>query len=333
MNPKISVIMPVYNGEKYLKESIESILAQSFKDFELLIINDASKDNSEEIIKSYKDARIKLINNEENLGLVGALNKGIDSSAGEYIARMDQDDISLPNRFETQLNFMEAHREIGLCGSWVKNIGVNEGYINKKESDTDELKAMLLFYTPLAHPTVFIRKKILDEYNLRYDGNFEYCEDYDLWSRISEFAKISNIEKVLLLYRVHDTNMSNVYSDKQRGKAEIIRTRLIEKMEIRPNAEDLIIHQSLKKPKDYGIEIFLDKKEAWLKKLISQNDKVKIYQEPYFSRVIAKNWLDTCRVNSGEGLFVLKKCLTSGLIKKISPKNYADILKLAIKSI
>lgn len=333
MKPKISVVMPVYNGEKYLDKSIRSILDQSYKDFEFLIINDASTDNSEKIARLFDDSRIKIFRNETNLGLVGTLNKGIDLASGEYIARMDQDDISLPERLKIQVDFMETHPEIGLCGSWVKNIGKNKGYINKKESNPDAVKALLLFHTPLAHPTVIFKKNIIDKNNLRYDKNFEYCEDYDLWSRISEFTKISNIEKVLLLYRVHETNMSNVYSEKQREKSDIVRTRQLLKLQINPSHEELKIHGRQKKPKELTIKEFLYQKEAWLNKLITQNDKFKIYKEPYFSQIIAKNWLDTCRANTGEGVYILRRCLSSKLIKKIPTKNYVDILKLTLKSI
>ena len=128
--PKITVLMPVYNGEKYLKESIESILKQTFRDFEFLIINDTSTDESEKIIRSFKDSRIKLIKNEKNIGLTKSLNKGLDLAKGEYMARMDADDISLPKRLEIQVAFMDKNPKIGVIGAWAKVIGEsNKKYI------------------------------------------------------------------------------------------------------------------------------------------------------------------------------------------------------------
>ena len=122
MNPKVTVLMPVYNCEKYLRESIESILNQTFKDFEFLIINDGSSDKSAEIVESYNDNRINFVQNEKNIGLAASLNRGLDIAKGEYIARMDADDISLPERLEKQVRFMETNPQIGICGQLDKNL-------------------------------------------------------------------------------------------------------------------------------------------------------------------------------------------------------------------
>ena len=160
MNPLVTVLMPVYNGEKYLKEAIESILNQTFKDFEFLIINDGSTDNSVKIIQSFNDLRIRLIHNESNIGLIKTLNKGLKLSNGKYIARMDCDDVSLPKRLSVQINFMEKHPEIGVCGSWVKIIGLEQKFINKYPQKHEEARHIFYLTRPLLTHLSLSEKKL-----------------------------------------------------------------------------------------------------------------------------------------------------------------------------
>ena len=153
-HPLVTVLMAVYNGEKYLREAIESILDQTYTNFEFLIINDGSSDRTEEIILSYNDKRIRYIKNEQNLKLIASLNKGLDLAKGEFIARMDADDISLPERLEKQINFLEKHPEIGLLGSWVRTLGLtnNRNIIFKQGHNT--IRIQLLFNNFFHHPSV-----------------------------------------------------------------------------------------------------------------------------------------------------------------------------------
>lgn len=206
--PKVTVLMPVYNGEKYLKEAVDSILNQTFADFEFLIINDGSKDKTEEILKSYSDERIKLLNNEKNQGIVEALNKGLDLAQGEYIARMDCDDISLPQRLEKQIEFMDSHLEIGICGTSYKVFGAKNTAIKLPSAD-DEIKVSLLFESPICHPSVVMRKEILTQNSLRYSNNAKHMEDYCLWIDLAiKNIKFENLKDVLLLHRLHENQIS-----------------------------------------------------------------------------------------------------------------------------
>ena len=162
MNPLVTVLMSVYNGEKYLERAIKSILNQTFKDFEFLIINDGSTDNSVKIIQSFNDLRLRLIHNESNIGLIKTLNKGLKLSNGKYIARMDCDDISLPKRLSIQASFMEKYPEIGVCGSWVKIIGLGKKFINKYFKNTKKRERIfcstrLLLIPPLLSEKIFLK--------------------------------------------------------------------------------------------------------------------------------------------------------------------------------
>ena len=159
--PKISVIMPAYNAEQYISEAIESILGQTFADFEFIIIDDGSSDSTSGIIASYKDSRIRYFRNEKNLGIVGALNRGLALAAGEYIARMDADDISLPERFQTQCAYMEKHPDVGVCGTAIKVFGKNmEEYDRFFSTNKADLKAELLFASQASGEE---RQKMIDK--------------------------------------------------------------------------------------------------------------------------------------------------------------------------
>lgn len=212
--PLISVVMSVYNGEKYLKESIESILKQNYKEFEFIIINDGSKDDSSKIIKKYKkkDDRIILIENDGNKGLIYSLNRGLDLCKGKYIARMDADDISEKNRFFEQVNFLEEHKEIAMCGTYIKMFKDNFKFLSKKfvsETEAEKVKTILLFKNYIAHPTIMIRRETIEKYKLKYNLDDKGMEDYGLWLYLSKYEKIEIVPKYLLKYRFLGNSISS----------------------------------------------------------------------------------------------------------------------------
>jgi len=206
-NPKISVVMPVYDAEKYLSEAIQSVLTQTFSDFEFIISYDESADGSLEIIKKYQnmDDRIVLLTGNSR-GLVRSLNDAIDIAKGEYIARMDADDISLPSRFEDQLNYIDKE-ELDICGTFIKSFNENNcfGITEYPEKDQD-VKFVLMFMTSFAHPSVIIRKSIFNR--LKYES-YKYAEDYKLWTDVAlKGYRMGNLNKALLKYRVHCNQIS-----------------------------------------------------------------------------------------------------------------------------
>lgn len=219
-DPQISVVMPAYNAEKYVAEAIDSILAQTFSDFEFIIINDASTDSTKEIIESYKDPRIKLINNEQNQGVAKSLNIGLAAACGKYIARMDADDISLPQRFQTQFDFMEQRPDVDVCGSWAKKIG-KENEIIKNPSSYEDIKDTLFFSCAMSHSTVVFKKNL----DFQYSSEFPRAEDYDLWCKKINDLKFINIPEILLLYRVHTHQVGKTHKNEQNDNAKDIRTR------------------------------------------------------------------------------------------------------------
>ena len=203
--PVVSVILPVYNAEKYLQEAIDSILNQTFHDFELLLVNDGSTDKSEQVIHQYKDSRIVYIKNEKNKGLIYSLNKAIDLAKGEFIARMDADDIALPHRLATQVQFIR-HSPAGIVASVVKLIDADGNPLQDWKDDLnntspEQIKQFLLRDNCIAHPTVVGKTEIFRKYKYRYEQ--KYSEDYDLWLRLlADNYRIEKIEEPLLLHRI-----------------------------------------------------------------------------------------------------------------------------------
>lgn len=331
MIPKITVLMPVYNGEKYLSEAIESILNQTLKNFEFLIIDDGSTDNSVKIIKSYSDQRIRLIHNEKNLGLITTLNRGINLATEEYIARMDCDDVSLPERLATQVKFMDNHKEIGVCGSWIKTIGKNIDYKNKFFTKPEEIKTSLLFNTSLAHPSIIMRREMLLKYNLRYDINYPHAEDYELWSRSIKHFSLANIPKVLLLHRLHADAVSNQFSDIQGQNSIKIRMAQLKNIGINPTYEDIKTHCTTRPQNNKNIKEFIEAADQWLNKIKKAPKIGEFYTEPEFSYVLYSRWLTICQANTILGFWLFKRFWQSDLTKNIKNKKWGDILKFFIK--
>ena len=241
MTVKVSVLMPVYNTNgDMLRQTIESILNQTFTDFEFLIVNDCSTDeNVEKIVLEYqqKDSRIKYFMNEKNLGISGTRNKLIDLSQGEYLAVMDHDDISLPNRFEKQVEFLDKNLEVGVVSSWYE-IFPETKFVKYPTNDFD-IKVNLMRNCTLLHPASMIRKSVLAENNLRYEADFSPAEDYGLWIRLIKLTKFANIPEILFKYRVHGNNESIKQNTKMLNRTyfinKIIKKELPDLLELSNN--------------------------------------------------------------------------------------------------
>lgn len=215
--PTVTVLMPVYNGEKYLKDAINSILNQTYSGFEFLIIDDGSSDNSHEIINSFRDSRIRLVSNRTNKGLPYSLNSGILLSRGKYIARMDCDDIADWTRLEHQVKYLDDNLKIGILGSYYElliNDNTKRQIIATPVSDL-EIRFRCLFECPFGHPTVMFRREIFLKHNLLYSSHLNAVEDYELWGNILDYTEGANISTPLLSYRLHKDSISFVYKREQ----------------------------------------------------------------------------------------------------------------------
>lgn len=203
MTPTLSILMPVYKTAPFLQEAIDSILSQSFSNFELIVLNDCSPDNAEEILDRYDDPRIIRYLGTENQGLSNVLNIGLDMAKGKYIARMDSDDISLPERLQTQVDYLESHPDIDLCSCGMKLFGAKDD-VWVRESDPEKVKITALFFSPILHASSVWRKESFERADLRFKQEMVPAEDYDLWTRaLVKGLKLVNLRQVLYKYRIH----------------------------------------------------------------------------------------------------------------------------------
>lgn len=331
--PMVSVVMPVYNAEKYLKEAIDSILNQTFTDFEFLIFNDGSKDCSSKIIKSYNDKRIKLFDYKENYGYVKHLNEGIRIAKGKYIARMDADDISLPERFQKQVDFLEKNGDIGLCGTWYKILNTDKEY--HTHTGHNKLLVHLFFNNGFGHPTVFIRKSVLTNNNLKYEEQFMPAEDYKLWTKIVNFTKTSNVPEILLHYRVHDTQITVTKKTKQIEQKNQIRLDFLKNLNIDINEEEIVLHFKMLNNNKFKNINSIIKAEKWINKLLLGNKKTR-----FFDMVLFENNLKSIRTLIISNYFIKSTYNYKVLIELFNINNtfflkipFVSVCKIAIKSI
>ena len=218
MNPLVSVLMPVYKTAPYLSEAMDSMLHQTFKDYELIVLDDCSPDNAEEILDAYDDSRIVRYKGENNVGLSNVLNVGIEMARGKYIARMDSDDISLPNRLQIQVDYLEAHSEIDLVSVGMRLFGAKES-VWIRERNPEKVKIEALFHSPVLHASSMWRKDSFERHGLRFRQEMVPAEDYDLWTRaMLKGLKLVNLPEVLYEYRIHEAQ-ATVQTDKTAAKS------------------------------------------------------------------------------------------------------------------
>ncbi len=215
--PKVSVLMPVYKtNEQFLREAIESILNQTFTDYEFLILDDCPTDDREAIIKSYKDKRIKYFKNKANMGITPSRNKLIEMASGDYLAIFDHDDMSLPERFAKQVAYLDTHPECGVVGCKLERMSDNK--VSDYPTNDHDIKLALMRGCVINHPSSMIRKSVLTDNHINYEAEFSPSEDYALWCRLIPYTQFHNLnDEVLFRYRDHANNTSHLQSDKMKN--------------------------------------------------------------------------------------------------------------------
>ncbi len=292
----VTVLMPVYNGQLYLKEAIESVLNQTFTQFNFLIINDGSTDNSLKILTSYLDNRITIVNNDFNLGLINTLNKGLDLVNTNYIVRMDCDDVCEPNRLATQVTFMNQNPNIAASGSFIWLCKSNKKRLLTEPRSVNEIKPFLLFNTPIAHPTAIIRNDILKKHQIKYSQNHTHAEDYQLWIDILKFGDVVNLPKPLLNYRVHQQQITSTQSTSnlKTNTLNLIRNQELINFGITPNTYELQLHNMIANGEKKWNTVDFDNATNWLNKLITHNKSKLHYDLNYFHKIILERYLRLC---------------------------------------
>jgi glycosyltransferase involved in cell wall biosynthesis len=280
----VSVILPCYNCGPYIGESIQSILDQTYTDFELIVIDDGSTDETLSVIQSFNDRRIRLANNDQNIGLVAGLNKGLNLAQYEYIAIMHGDDIALPNRLAEQVDYLQTHPEVVCCGSWINILGTNQTIAYP--THPDEVHVRMLQENVIAHPTVMFRSATIRTHNLSYHPEYHYgAEDYAFWQQFMLVGKMANIPKVLLKYRVHNNQKSELYKQRIIGYTQNIRTHFLTALCPSGRYEQFLGNYPNASDKSFSYPQF-DQEIQQLRCLIKQNALQKTYNPKIFNNYI-----------------------------------------------
>jgi glycosyltransferase involved in cell wall biosynthesis len=289
---RVSVILPVFNAEKYVSEAVNSILNQTYTDFELVAIDDGSTDNSLNILKSFDDPRVIIIQNDGNLGLIKTLNKGIELAKGEYLARMDADDISMPKRFEKQVKLLDGNPDIGVCSTWIDFFGDDNETI-RFPVDHKEIFFRFLLGVQVGHANSVIRRDLLKNLNIRYDSNFLHSEDTNLWVSLLPYTRFTNIPEVLYRYRKYKEQVTQVYTKEVNDsfhRAINIHFRNILKLFSISCDDTFELFPTTKTDKTY-----LDRFEFISQEMILQNSLQKCFNDSLVKSVILQLWKDKLR--------------------------------------
>lgn len=247
---KVTILLPAYNAALYLRDSLDSIMRQAFKDFDMLLIDDGSMDDTSKIAIEYSniDRRIKYYKNEKNIGLIKTLNKGLSLAKGEYIVRMDADDIMFDDRLYKQVKYMDSNPECFVCGGQMEYIGGLTGMAPILPQKYEDLLYLSLINCPLYHPTTIIRNSAIKQFGLKYNDSYKHAEDYKFWSDIifSHPNSIANIKDVVLFYRISNNQITAKYSDEQDLISKIVR---------RENVQHVLVPYGIKLPEVVNCEI------------------------------------------------------------------------------
>lgn len=302
--PLVSVIMPVYNGARFIGTAIESVLAQSYGNLELIIIDDGSTDGTREVICRHHDERIRLMVQDRNYGLVYTRNSGISKAHGDYIAMLDADDIALPERFKEQVSFFESHPDFVMIGSRLRVIdefGEQTGETWDYPYRAESVPSRMLFHNCFAQSAVCVRRSALSDCGYRME--FPSAEDYDLWVRLARKGKVGNLSQYLLLHRRHSSSTSAVYPTvMEEAVLRIISEQLLG-LGVEATSYELSLHRSVGEciAVDWTRQRLLDL-DAWLHRLYWVNLERRVYSEDAFKEVIAERWFCACREAVASGV-------------------------------
>ena len=242
--PEISVVIPVYNAASFLQDTIDSVLCQTFRDFELLLLDDGSTDHSIEIIRSYSDPRICCIPCSHDF--VGTVCRGYSQAKGKYIAQLDHDDLMMPKRLQIQYEFMEANPHIVACGGWMHNFGKTT-HVSRYPLIHEQIVLNTLLHVPIVNPTGFVRKQFLLEHQIKHQREYSFCSDFKFWSEVAKRGRVANIPQILTLYRTSDEQATVKYLPGCNDIYQSIKFEMLEYLLSRQTNENQLINEQMQK--------------------------------------------------------------------------------------
>ena len=304
---QVSIIMPMRNAHETVRDAVDSILAQTHQQWELLIIDDRSDDDSAAIVAAYEDTRIRLLRPEGRMHFAGALNHGSGAATGDLVARMDADDVSLPERLAQQVAFMDANPDVALCGTWARTFGLGKPSQLRPPVSHSAIQAAVYFDCPFVHPSVMWRSAALDPDSMRYDGSFCPAEDYELWDRLVPQVRCANIPAVLLSYRVRAGSMTTGDGWEMDTQATRIHQRQLERLGLRPTGDDALWHRRVGRGPGYRCKTReeFDVATTHLCRLTTVRKNVSGKAGPAFDQQLADAWYRLCFHNLALGRDIL----------------------------
>jgi glycosyltransferase involved in cell wall biosynthesis len=313
--PRVTILMAVRDGARYLDEALRSIIGQSFADWEFIVVDDGSTDDSAAILERHRhaDARLRVVT-QPALGLAASLNRGLRMARGTYVARMDADDVSRPDRLAVQVALMDARPELGLCGTWIETFGTGPSSVRQYPVDDASIRSWMLFESVLAHPSVMLRRNLFERHGLEYDGTMFPADDYDLWVRASRYMTLANVPQALLRYRLHPQQVVQKHEDLKRRTARRVRMGQLTGLGLFPSEEEVDLHQALSMWNLARTRERISAAHAWLLKLVEANQACSLYPQAAFRRVVAQRWSALCTGATPLGLWTLKTFWRSPLL-------------------
>jgi glycosyltransferase involved in cell wall biosynthesis len=307
---RITIVMPVHNGAMYLKETIDNVLLQTYADFIFLIFNDGSTDETEQIILSYADNRIQYMKNDYNMGLVKTLNRGIDLVKTEFLARIDADDLWHPKKLEKQLELMDIHPEVGICGTSIRKFGAYESDLYFPVNNSG-LKVGFLFYCCMSHPSVLFRMSFLKSIGIRYREDYFPAEDYKMWVDCLNYTQIYNIPEILVYYRQHDSQITQDSNCAQIRLTNQVRLELLEELSSGFTKEEKDFHINKFLKSEFNSVKAIKLHDNWTKKLLHINNKARAFDAIELRKSLIKH------VNAGYYMYLKRSYFSENYISGI----------------
>lgn len=337
MAPEITVLMPVHNVEAYVRESAASILAQTFTDLELLVVDDASTDGTVGVLDRLGDPRVRVIKSRDRLRFSGALNLGLELATGRFLARMDGDDIAVPDRLEIQHRYLMAHPDVGMCGGMAEMFGIRRGVFFRQPLSHGAIQSYMLFDNPFVHPSVMLRREVIERHHLRYDAAYCPTDDYELWSRAVRLFPAVNLDRTVLRYRVHAASLTQSEWADMDGHAARVAARELAALGLAVDADALRFHRNVGRGRCFALRHRgeLTRAEAWLKTLIGANLAVGRYPDREFRRVVAGVWYSACYHAGSLGPWAMIRYAQSELRRPASAnaREWAALLSVTARRI
>lgn len=294
--PKVSVFIPVHNREDYICTAVNSILGQTFTDFELLVVDDGSSDATLQRLSRYDDPRLRVESNDTNVGIPASRNRGLALARGEYIALLDSDDYAYPERLARQVAWLDRHPDIAQVGSWCSFMdaaGRPLGKVRRQPLRAEDVHAHMLFHCPVVNRTVMARTAVLREYGYREE--FPRCQDYDLHQRLVRRHRLANLGEILVCGREHQGRFTGRTAALGRERKMAIYRQMLAQLEVDCSDEDVARHYQLTRPQvDDQEPDYIDWAEQWLLRLKRANDTRGVYHPAAFRRALAIVWLAVC---------------------------------------